>query len=156
MSTPQGQRSDTRKHHLSQTTRARPTIRAFEPGLHGLWLQKLWKGAMHPRWSISDDVLQSVLVATKLALIAEQDGIPLGLGAVDYGSFGKAGLVFLIVDPAWQRQGIGTLIVEALEAQLRAMQISVLRLGAVSTATYLWTGMPFEADAAWPFFARKG
>ena len=141
---------------LDSNLPARPLIRTFQAGVHSIWVQELWKGAMHARWSISDVALQSVLAASKLVLIAEQGGVPLGIGAVDYDTFGEAGLIFLIVEPAWQRRGIGTLIVEALEYRLRSMQISVLRLGAVSTAAYLWPGLPIEADAAWPFFVHRG
>ena len=156
MITPHESQGATKKYLLDAVSPARSLIRAFDPSVHSIWLQELWQKAMHARWSISNGALQSVLSATKLVLIAEQDGIPLGIGAVDYASFGEAGLIFLIVDPACWRQGIGTAIVEALESQLKTMQISVLRLGAVSTATYLWPGMPTEMDTAWPFFARRG
>ena len=135
---------------------ARPTIRAFNPGLDGAWLEALWAQAVHPRWAVSGDVLKTVLSETKLVLVAERQGCPIGIGAIDYDLSGEAGLVFLVVDPLWQGQGIGTSLLRALERELKALHIHVLRLGAVSTGTYLWPGMPVEMGAAWPFFERRG
>ncbi|MGI4758556.1 MAG: GNAT family N-acetyltransferase [Janthinobacterium lividum] len=108
------------------------------------------------RWSVSGAVLQSVLSETKLVLVAERHGSPVGIGAVDYDFSGEAGLVLLIVDPAHQKTGIGASLLRSLEERLRSLQVRVLRLGAVSTATYLWPGLPSEMEAAWPFFERRG
>lgn len=101
-------------------------------------------------------VLNTVLSETKLVLVAERQGCPVGVGAVDYEVSGEAGLVFLVVDPVLQGQGIGTSLLRALERELKTLHIHVLRLGAVSTATYLWPGLPAEMASAWPFFERRG
>ena len=135
---------------------AKPTFRAFDSLLDDVWLEDFWARTMPLRWRISGESLQAVLSDTKLILVAEHNGRPVGLGAVDYDLSGEAGLVFLAVDPVWQGRGIGTKLLQALERDLKALQIHILRLGAVSTATYLWPGMPVELDAAWPFFERRG
>ena len=141
---------------LQAEASAKPTFRAFDPVLDAVWLKALWVRTMPLRWDISGESLKTVLSDTKLILVAEHNGRPVGLGAVDYDLSGEAGLVFLAVDSAWQGQGIGTKLLQALERDLKALQIHVLRLGAVSTATYLWPGMPAEMDVAWPYFERRG
>ncbi len=131
-------------------------VRAFNPILDETWFETLWLRTMPSRWAVSGEVLNAVLSETKLVLVAERQGCPVGIGAIDYDLSGEAGLVFLVVDPLWQGQGIGTSLLGAFERELKALHIHVLRLGAVSTGTYLWPGMPAEMEAAWPFFEHRG
>ena len=135
---------------------SKPVVRSYNPLTDRVWLDTLWASAMPSRWSISGAVLQSVLSEAKLVLVAEQHGSPVGIGAVDYVPCGEAGLILLMVDPAHQRQGIATRLLQSLQARLNALGATVLRLGAVSTGTYLWPGMPAELEDSWQFFTKKG
>jgi len=131
-------------------------IRAFHPDLDSSWLQWLWQQTMHARWSLSVESMRRVLAEARLSLVAERDGFPVGFCAGDYERSGHAGLLILLVDPAHQRNGIGSALLLQMESILKAEQVSILHLGAVSTGTYFWPGVPAENDAARSFFARHG
>ena len=132
------------------------TIRAFDLDVDLPWLHKLWERTLHPRWHLSSSALRKFLIETRLLLVAEGDGSPLGFCAVDYEPFEEAGISVLLVDPVHQRQGIASALLQEAERLLRAQGVRTLRLGAVSTGTYLWPGLPEEQQSALPFFARRG
>ncbi|MGI4756005.1 MAG: GNAT family N-acetyltransferase [Janthinobacterium lividum] len=135
---------------------SRPVIRSYDPYTDYVWLETLWKKAVHPRWFVTAAALRLTLSNSKLVVVAEQFGKPVGVGAVDYDLFGEAGLVFFLIDPSHQGRGIATFLLQAIESRLKALGIRVLRLGAVSTGTYLWPGIPTELEASWWFFIKNG
>ena len=110
---------------------------------------------MHARWSLSLLTMQRVLAGARFLLVVESDGHRVGFCAADARQR-DASLLVLLVEPLHQRQGFGSALLQELEGLLIAEQVSVLRLGAISSGTYFWPGMPAENDVAWPFFLRHG
>jgi GNAT superfamily N-acetyltransferase len=84
-------------------------------------------------------------------LVAEAGTGPVGLAAVD-----RAGSVPLIlVDPAFQRRGIGTGLLAAALQQLRAAGATSVT-AASGGGAYIWPGVPRDLPAAVRFFATRG
>ena len=131
-------------------------IRAFNPTQDGPWLHRLWHSTMHARWSMSLDSMQKVLADARTLLVAERNGVRLGFCAADFEPTGDAGLLTLLVEPAYQRQGIGSALVRRLKRVLKTEQVKSLHLGAFSTGTYFWPGLPTENELTLPFFAKHG
>lgn len=139
---------------MLSTALAVSEIRAFNPTQDAPWLHRLWHSTMHVRWSLSLDSMQKVLADARSLLVAERNGVRLGFCAADYEPTGDAGLLALLVEPAYQRQGIGSALIFELERILEVEQVSLLHLGAFSTGTYFWPGLPAENESALPFFAK--
>ena len=84
-------------------------------------------------------------------LVAEAGSLPVGIVAVD-----PAGSIPLIlVDPGYQRRGIGTGLLEAALGQARAGGASTVAAGS-GGAAYIWPGVPRDLPAAVGFFATRG
>lgn len=141
---------------MLSTAPAVSEIRAFNSTQDAPWLHRLWHSTMHARWSLSLDSMLMVLADARALLVAERNGVPLGFCAADYEPTGNAGLLALLVEPAYQRQGIGSALLSELERLLAVEQVSLLHLGAFSTGTYFWPGLPAENELALPFFAKHG
>lgn len=141
---------------MLSTALAVTEIRAFSPRQDALWLHRLWRRTIHARWSLSLDSMQTALADARSLLVAEREGVRLGFCAADYEPAGDAGLLALLVEPAFQRRGIGSALITELERILQFEQVSVLHLGAFSTGTYIWPGLPAENELALPFFAKHG
>ena len=129
-------------------------IRIFSPAEDAPWLHLLWHKTMHPRWSLPIDAMGRVLAGVRTLLVAERDGLRVGFCAADHVRLGDAGLLSLLVEPAYQRRGIGHGLLAHLDRLLQAEQVRRLHLGAISSGSYFWPGVPAEHDATWPFFAR--
>jgi ribosomal protein S18 acetylase RimI-like enzyme len=91
-----------------------------------------------------------------LSLVAQQHGLPLGFCAVGHKVGGRIGLLAILVEPSYQRQGTGTALIAALQSALRLEGIKQLALGSGSANGYFWPGVPVSEDAAWPFFRKHG
>ena len=141
---------------MLSTALAVSEIRAFNPRQDAPWLHRLWHSTMHARWSLSLDSMQKVLADARSLLVAERKGVRLGFCAADYEPTGDAGLLTLLVEPAYQRQGIGSALVVRLKCILNLEQVRSLHLGAFSTGTYFWPGLPTENEPALRFFAKHG
>ena len=64
------------------------------------------------------------------------------------------GIVALLVDPARQRQGIGSALLERMEARMRQVGCKEMHLG--ETLGSFWPGAPLDLPAAELFFRRHG
>lgn len=111
---------------------------------------------MGRRWSISPPELKKKLSGATLSLVAEQEGTPIGFCAVGYRDQGPAGLLLLLVEPAFWRQGIGSVLLEKQESLLKAGGVRQLNLGFGSDGNYLWPGIPADAVSARHFFRNRG
>ena len=92
--------------------------------------------------------------------------LPAGIGQLDEGLVAQAGHVrvgfaaldaagsipLILVEPAYQRRGIGTGLLDAALRQLRAGGVTAGSGGAV----YIWPGVPRDLPAAVGFFAARG
>jgi Acetyltransferase (GNAT) domain len=102
---------------------------------------------MPPSWPL----LSAGVASLGDALIAEADAGPVGFAAVDL-----AGSVPLIlVDPSWQRRGIGTGLLAAALEQVRAAGAATVTAGSGGAAS-IWPGVPQDLPAAVAFFASRG
>jgi GNAT superfamily N-acetyltransferase len=109
----------------------------------------LWQAAMPPSWP----VLPAGIGQLGEGLIAQAGHARVGFEALD-----TAGSIPLIlVEPGYQRRGIGAGPLEAAQQQVRAGTASSLTAGS-GGAVYIWPGVPVPCDlpAAEIFFASRG
>ena len=134
-------------------------------------LERLWEAALGPVWPL----LRGGLDIVRDGIVAERrPGGRGGAGAVGAGpgqaepgagpadrvlgvvAVDPAGSVpLLLVDPAWQRRGIGTRLLAAGLERLAALGVGRVGLGSGGD-DYLWPGVPDDLPAAVGFFAARG
>lgn len=141
---------------MVRTAFAVAKIRAFHPTQDAPWLHRLWHSTMHARWSLSLESMQKVFADARSLFVAERNGVRVGFCAADYEPLGDAGLITLLVEPAYQRQGIGSALVVELKSVLKVEKVRSLHLGGFSTGVYFWPGLPEENQSALPFFLKHG
>jgi ribosomal protein S18 acetylase RimI-like enzyme len=128
-------------------TSVRWQIRPFVAAADRAWVGLLWQAAMPPSWP----VLPAGIEQLGQGLVAEAGPVPVGFAALD-----TAGSIPLIlVDPGYQRRGIGTGLLEAAVRQIRAGTASSVTAGS-GGAAYIWPGVPRDLPAAVSFFASRG
>ena len=124
-------------------------IRPFAAAADRAWVRLLWQAAMPPSWP----VLPAGIGQLGEGLIAQAGHARVGFAALD-----TAGSIPLIlVEPGYQRRGIGAGPLEAAQQQVRAGTASSLTAGS-GGAVYIWPGVPVPCDlpAAEIFFASRG
>jgi GNAT superfamily N-acetyltransferase len=120
-------------------------IRPFAAAADRTLVRLLWQAAMPQSWP----VLPAAIEQLGQGLVAEAGPVPVGFAALD-----PAGSIPLIlVDPGYQRRGIGTGLLEA--ALLRVGPASSVTAGS-GGAAYIWPGVPRDLPAAVRFFASRG
>ena len=132
------------------------TTRLYRPNEDLSWLHGLWQRTMDRRWSISLPNLQKILSEASSSLVAEEAGTPVGFCAAGYRDRGPAGILILLVEPAFQRRGIASVLLETQEARLKASGIHRLNVGFGNEGDYFWPGIPMDAISAKHFFANRG
>jgi mycothiol synthase len=141
-------------------------LRALDPGRDRPLLERLWERALGPVWPLLPgglDIVRDGLVAeprrggggrggqAQGGGQALGGGEVLGMVAVD-----PAGSIpLLLVDPAVQRRGIGTRLLEAGLERLGTLGARKAELGSGGD-DYLWPGVPDDLPAAVGFFAARG
>jgi GNAT superfamily N-acetyltransferase len=126
---------------------ARFRLRALDAGGDRPLLERLWRAALDPPWPL----LPAGLDGLRAGLVAEAGGGALGAVALDP----AGGIPLLLVDPAQQRRGVGTGLLEAALAALAAGGARTAALGS-GGADYIWPGVPTDLPAATRFFAARG
>ena len=122
-------------------------IRPFTAAADRAWVRLLWQAAMPPSWP----VLPAGIGQLGEGLVAQAGPVPAGFVAFD-----RAGSIPLIlVEPGYQRRGIGTGLLEAALQQLRAGAAASVTAGS-GGAGYIWPGVPRDLPAAVSFFASRG
>jgi ribosomal protein S18 acetylase RimI-like enzyme len=126
-------------------------LRALDPGRDRPLLERLWVAALGPVWPLPGglDLVRDGLVAER----SHGEGDDQALGAVAVDPAGSVPL--LLVDPAAQRQGIGTRLLAAGLERLGALRAVRVALGS-GGHDYIWPGVPDDLPAALGFFAANG
>jgi beta-N-acetylhexosaminidase len=138
-------------------------IRPLDPERDRPLLGRLWEAALGSVWPLLPDALDLV----KEGLVAEpgdggsgrdsgpgqahRAGRGVGIVAVD-----PAGSIpLLVVDPAYQRRGVGTRLLEAGMARLGELGTTTVALGG-GGSDYIWPGVPDNLPEAVAFFGARG
>jgi GNAT superfamily N-acetyltransferase len=122
-------------------------IRPFTAAADRAWVRLLWQAAMPPSWP----VLPAGIGQLGEGLVAQAGPVPAGFVAFD-----RAGSIPLIlVEPGYQRRGMGTGLLEAALQQLHAGSAASVTAGS-GGAGYIWPGVPRDLPAAVSFFASRG
>ena len=122
-------------------------IRPFVPAADREWVPRLWAAAMPPSWP----VLPAGIAMLADGVVAEAPTGPVGLAAAD-----RAGSIPLIlVHPACQGRGIGTGLLAAAVAAVRAGGAAKVWAGSGGDS-YIWPGVPRDLPGAIGFFTARG
>ncbi|HET9896483.1 MAG TPA: GNAT family N-acetyltransferase [Streptosporangiaceae bacterium] len=122
-------------------------IRAFAPMADREAVERLWAAAMPPAWP----VLPAGIGQLRGGLVAETAGGLAGFVAVDM----AGSIPLILVAPACQRQQLGTALLTAALAGLRAAGVTDVTAGSGGTF-YIWPGVPQDLPGACRFFASRG
>lgn len=123
------------------------TLEDLDPVADRPVLEALWEAALAPTWPL----LPAGLGMIEAGLVARERGTPLGAVAVD-----PHGCVpLLLVDPARQRRGIGSMLLDAALRRLAGLGVRTVGLGS-GGRDYIWPGVPENLQAAAAFFSARG
>jgi ribosomal protein S18 acetylase RimI-like enzyme len=123
------------------------TLRPLDPVGDRAALEGLWSAALDPPWPL----LPGGLDATRSGLVAEGGGRVKGAVGTD-----PAGSIkLLLVHPAYQRQGVGTLLLGEALRRFRALGLGTVSLGS-GGEEYIWPGVPDNLPDAVRFFTARG
>jgi ribosomal protein S18 acetylase RimI-like enzyme len=122
-------------------------LRPLDPAGDRPWLEALWAAALGGSWP----PLPAGLDLLRAGVVAEERGAAVGMVAVDP----AGGIPLLLVDPAQQRRGVGTRLLDAALRHLAAAGADTVALGS-GGEDYIWPGVPDDLPAAVAFFAARG
>jgi beta-N-acetylhexosaminidase len=122
-------------------------LRELDPAGDRPALEGLWRAALDPVWPL----LPGALDLVPGGVVADRGGAVAGAVAVDPGG----GILLLLVDPAHQRRGLGTALLEAALRRLGALGVRSVGLGS-GGEDYVWPGVPDDLPGAVRFFAARG
>jgi beta-N-acetylhexosaminidase len=153
-------------------------IRPLDPERDRPLLERRWEAALGSVWPLTPGALDLV----KEGLVAERgdggnhsesgpgetDRAGHGLAAVAADPVDRAGrgvgvvavdpagsIPLLVVDPAYQRRGVGTRLLEAGMARLGRLGATTVALGS-GGSDYIWPGVPDDLPGAVGFFEARG
>jgi len=153
-------------------------IRPLDPERDRPLLERRWEAALGSVWPLTPGALDLV----KEGLVAERgdggnhsesgpgetDRAGHGLAAVAADPVDRAGrgvgvvavdpagsIPLLVVDPAYQRRGVGTRLLEAGMARLGRLGATTVALGS-GGSDYIWPGVPDDLPGAVGFFRARG
>jgi beta-N-acetylhexosaminidase len=122
-------------------------VRPFAPAADRECVERLWLAAMPPAWPL----LTAGIAQLSAGLMAEAGSDPVGFVAVDM----AGSIPLILVAPAFQRRGIGTIMLAAALDHMRAG--GVTRVTAASGGQYsIWPGVPSDLPGAVRFFTTRG
>ena len=122
-------------------------IRPFAAAADRAWVRLLWQAAMPPSWP----VLPAGIGQLGVGLVAQAGHVPVGFAALDM----AGSIPLILVEPGYQRRGIGAALLEAALQQIRAGTAGRVTAGS-GGAVYIWPGVPRDLPAAVSFFASRG
>ena len=126
-------------------------LRDLDPLSDRPGVERLWLAALGDVWP----VLSAGLDLLRTGMVAEAAGEPVGVVCIEAGDDGEGGVQLLLVDPALQRRGIGTRLLEGGIERLRAAGVTSVALGS-GGQDYLWPGVPEDLPGGAGFFVARG
>ena len=138
-------------------------LRALDPRRDRPVLERLWEAALGPVWPL----LPGALGIVRDGIVAELRGGRGGGGRMRSGGdrggrvVGVVGvdpagsIPLLLVDPEYQRRGIGTRLLEAGMTRLGELGATTVGLGSGGD-DYIWPGVPDDLPGAVGFFEARG
>ena len=121
-------------------------FRDLDPNTDRRGLDQLWRAALAPTWPLLPNGVDLI----RAGLIAEAGDQMAGAVAFD-----EAGsLLLLLVHPNQQGRGVGTALLDAAMARLRAAGVRQVSLGS-GGAEYIWPGVPTNLPEAVRFFEAR-
>jgi len=139
-------------------------ITTYQPLLHYTLVAALWERALGETYPVSERVLfpriagRNTLEPGDGLVALDGDRVAgFGLLEIDRAPFSTGrpeSVQALLVDPEYQRRGIGTALLAGLEERLRALGVTNVIVG--GSPWRFWTGVPADLPAAGVFFAKHG
>jgi beta-N-acetylhexosaminidase len=140
-------------------------IRPYNPVRDEPQVYALWQRTLTPNWPLSQAAFHDKTVASQVYqpgdhFVAEcADGV-IGFVATQARMIlgephPRGELMVVMVDPAFQRRGIGRALLEHALTRLRERGVEQVQLGA-GGLSYFWAGVPTNLPGAWPFFEACG
>lgn len=116
----------------------------------------LWQITVGRQWPIDFLRFRQILAAPEsLHLVAKARGQLVGLAACTLSQESQTGyLQALLVAPAWQRQGLGSVLHDSALQQLRTSGARTAQAGGL--VPRFWCGLPANLPAARAFFSKQG
>ena len=139
-------------------------ILAFDPFTHFEQVAALWEQSLGASYPVSQRILSYRLCSRPT--LEPGDGVVIfagnkivGFGMVEIerktGERSVKGFIqAIMVHPEWQRQGMGSAILKALENRLRSEGCSEVELA--GGASRFWSGLPCDLPPAKQFFLAQG
>ena len=141
------------------------TIRPYEPQRDEGQVYGLWQRTLGQAWPLSQATFHYVTIGSTAYqpgdhVVAQVDQEVVGfVGAqawlVPGGSAPRGELMAVMVDPGYQRQGIGRALMERALDILKTRGVDSVQLGG-GGLSYFWPGVPLYLPGAWPFFEACG
>lgn len=131
-------------------------IRSFDSTRDTDWAHQLWHRSFDPKWYLQRAELGKRLTAATVTLVAERNGLPIGVCAVGYKRTEPAGLLLIMVEPSFRNLGFGRRLLTQVEEDLRTRGVRQFNLGFGSAGGYFWPGAPEDQLSAWSFFCNNG
>ena len=141
------------------------TIRPYDPQRDEEQMYELWQRTLGQAWPLSQATFHYVTIGSTAYqpgdhVVAQVDQEVVGfVGAqawlVPGGSAPRGELMAVMVDPGYQRQGIGRALLERALDILRTRGVDSVQLGG-GGMSYFWPGVPLYLPGAWPFFEACG
>jgi predicted N-acetyltransferase YhbS len=117
-------------------------------------LLALWEAVLGGTWPVVPAGLARRL-GTGTHFVAERAGAAVGLVATAHAGADQGAVTALLVHPGERKRGLGTELLGAGVACLRASGVSTIALGGLP-GPYFWPGVPTNLEGAQTFFERRG
>ncbi len=119
-------------------------IRPFAAAADRAWVRLLWQAAM-PSWP----VLPAGIGQLGEGLVAQAGHVRVGFAALD----AAGSIPLMLVEPGYQRRGIGTGLLEAALQQLHAGSAASVTAGS-GDARHIWPGVPRDLPPRYVSLSR--
>jgi beta-N-acetylhexosaminidase len=141
------------------------TIRVYTPQRDEPPVYRLWQRTLGGRWPIPRAVFHHTTVGSGAyqpgdhVVATLDDGQIIGFVATQVRTLPSqpptGELMVLMVDPAYQRRGVGRRLLSRALAALKRRGVTQVQLGA-GGVSYFWPGVPTNLPGAWAFFTACG